>query len=203
MFDFNTTETNTGVVSIFNNGVAGRVKNVKLSLEIKPKGEFSNSPDVKFWFEDQDGSKCNTGWYHFSKDDSKDDATNMTRFKNNILTLLAIAKTVTPEGFVFEDSKGFNERQAEEYLISVIDKYKNATLVNVFVCYGYTGKPSQYIGTRKFNFIEKATVADTETTLKAGPKDVMERIEATPQQAPSNGDNAGTPSNGGGFWSGM
>lgn len=202
MFDFNTTETNTGVVSIFNNGNAGRVKNVKLSLEIKPKGEFSNSPDVKFWFEDQSGNKCNTGWYHFTKDESKDDATNMTRFKNNILTLLAIAKAMVPADFVFADSTGFNEKQAEDYLISVINDHKNATLVNVFVCYGYTGKPSQYIGTRKFNFIEKATVTDEATSLKAGPKDVMERIEATPQQAPTNGGSAGTP-NAGGFWSGM
>lgn len=199
--DLNSVDTTQGAVSIFNNGVAGRVKNVKVTIEPKGNDDFGNSPDVKIWFEDQEGHKCNTGWYRFTPDDRIDENANKKRLKNNMITLLAVVKALAPEDFQFQDVTQLNQKQVEDYLITTLTQLQGQRLVNVFVCYGFTGKPSQYIGTRKFNFIERAEVTDEETTLKPANTDVMERMEPTPKQGgdDASGFGGGAAFGGGGF----
>lgn len=182
MFDLNNLG-NEG--AIFNNGIAGRVKNVVLSLEKKDPEGNQNAPDIKFVFTDKLGS-CNLGWYRFTKDDSVDEDTNKTRATRNITKLVVIARAILPTDFEYPSTEGMTATEVENLLLGIIAKNTTPeTVVNIFACYGYTGRPGKYLQPRAFNFIERAETPDNETKLVASNSDVMTRIQETASVAPS------------------
>lgn len=195
MFDFNTTDTNQEIKAIFNNGNAGRVANVQVSIQKKGDEDNVNSPDAKIIFTDDKGS-MNLGWYHFTEDERVTKEKNDARAKNNILKLLAVSKAIVPEGYVFPDAAGLSIKQAEVALLKVISEFAGTLPVNVFACYGYTAKPKSFLEPRGFNFIERGSVSEEQTTLKKSNSDVMERLEPTPQAPAAQGAATGF---GGGF----
>lgn len=183
-------------VSIFNAGNAGRVENVKVTIEPKAKDDESKSPDAKIFFEDSMG-KCNMGYYFSSKNEMYDEEKNAKNAQNKIIQLLSLAKAMVADDFVFPDVAGMSNNDIEKVLLGVIKKHEGAT-VNVFVAYGGGNYPSKYLVPRMFNYVEKASVSATDSKLKASNYDIMVRPEEN--TTPASNQTGAPASTGGSFW---
>ena len=53
---------------IFNNGVAGLVEDVKMSVYKKKPEDKENAPDYKVTFTDNNGGECSTSYWYVTKD---------------------------------------------------------------------------------------------------------------------------------------
>ena len=101
--------------------------------------------------------------------------------------VLSAAKAVVPTDFVFPEVT--TSKEALNSLFKIINDHAASTLVNVYVTYGTTAKPSQYLSTRYFNFVENASTPASMTRLKPSANDMMEKLVA---DAPSTDNSAGT-----------
>lgn len=137
-----------GIV-IFNDGDAGRVDGVKLTIEKKDSSDTSNKPDYKILLTDKNGGTVNQGFYYASDDD--DDS----RFNTTLGRMLSVAKAVIPGDFVFKDVTGLSRKEIVDYIFGVAKQFEDNTPVNVFVNYGTITKPNPYLSLRFFNFIER------------------------------------------------
>ena len=70
-------------------------------------------------------------------------------------------------------------------LFKVIKENADGKKVDVFVTYGYTAKPSKYLGLRMFNFIQKQNASFDR--LKPNNTDILERPEADAPKADGQG----------------
>lgn len=156
---------------VFNNGVAGKVDNLKLRVEKKDLADTSNQPDFKVFVTQQNGAEINQGFYY------PDDNIDQDRFNQLVSRVASIAKALVPEDFQFESVEDKSPRQIVDYIFDVINKYADNTLVNVFTTYGTVNNPKKYLQFRYFNFIEKAGTEPT--TLFARNNDQMVRVEAS------------------------
>ena len=94
---------------------------------------------------------------------------------------------VNQQNFIFPEVT--NSKEALNSLFKIINDHATSTLVNVYVTYGTTAKPSQYLSTRYFNFVENASTPANMTRLKSSANDMMEKLVA---DAPSTDSSAGT-----------
>ena len=170
-------------VSIFNNGNAGRVKNVRITVELKKPTDKPEAPDFKIFFHDAAGATMNKGFYY------PDENTSETRVKIEVTQLVTLLGIVNP-GL---DRKAFpkfsSNRHAYEFLMKQIvgSDLANARM-NIFVSYGTKDKPSQYLQFRAYKVFEPADTPDEATKLvpnnstdpdRQGYNDNMSRIEPT------------------------
>lgn len=174
MFDLNDDKQFAGAPAIFNGGVAGLVKDVKVSVEKKASSDTSQSPDYKVFFEDDNG-KINEGFYYFKAKPQNDEEKNKAAEKRLVGRVLSIAKAVLGRDYVFPDVTGKTSGQVMDLLFDLINKNKEGKLVNVYTNYGNKGYASQYLGVRYFGFIEPAGTEPT--TLKPNSDDILERIQ--------------------------
>lgn len=172
-------------VSIFNGGNAGRVENVKVTIEPKDKDDQSKSPDAKIFFEDKFG-KANMGYYFYSKNEMYDEARNTKNAQNKIIQLLSLAKAMVKEDFVFPDVAGKSVNEIEKILLGIIKQNEGAT-VNIFVAYGGGNYPSRYLTPRMFNYVERSTVEEKDSKLKPTSYDIMVKPEDNPTQSAAVG----------------
>lgn len=165
-----------GSVAIFNNGIAGKVNNVKVVVTKKTAVDADNAPDYKVVFSDPIGD-VNVGFYYPTPNPQNDEKRNKDLEGWTIGRILSIAKSLLPKDFVFQE---FNEqskaKEVIDYLFSLIRQNSESKTVNVFVTYGTTQKPSKYLGLRYFDFVESSDT--TVSRLAKKPADMMERIEA-------------------------
>lgn len=162
-----------GSVAIFNNGIAGKVNNVKIEVLKKSSIDADNAPDYKVNFSDKIGT-VNVGFYYHTPDSQKTDEKNKALEGYNVSRVLSLAKSVLPKDYVFEEYD--TSKQVLDAMFKLIKLNSEDKLVNVFVTYGTAAKSSKYLGLRYFDFVE---AADTEVSrLAKKPGDVMERIEA-------------------------
>jgi len=162
-----------GSVSIFNNGIAGKVNNVKIAVNKKTAVDPDNAPDYKVVFSDAIGD-VNVGFYYPVANPLFDEKRNKDLEGWTIGRILSIAKSVLPKDFVFENKDTVKE--VVDYLFSLIRQNSEGKTVNVFVTYGTTQKASKYLGLRYFDFVESSDT--TVSRLAKKPADLMERIEA-------------------------
>lgn len=192
--------------AIFNNGEAGRVKNVTVSVERKALDDMGAGPDVKFHFTDEQGASINDGYFKYSEapEKSKEDNEKIARMR--LGRLLAISNSLVEPGYQYPSTEGASVNQIEELLINTIANHATPERkVNIFVNYGRTSNPSQYLRVRNFDFIEHASVDDNRTRLVVKKDDNMTRMEPdTMPQKPNTGGFGSIPpaqGNNGGFWS--
>lgn len=166
--------------SVFNNGVAGRVDGVAISVEKRKTDEPDSYPPYKLVVNDGSGAApINQGFYVNDGDDEKRQTMTLQRIKS-------IAKSVVPKDFVYPIYDTYTE--AIDGLFKIINQHAEGKKVNVFTSYGYTGKPSKFLGLRMFNFIESQ---DEEfSRLKPSPSDVMDRPQEDEKTIGGN-DNTG------------
>lgn len=174
MIDLNGSEFNRPTVSIFNNGVAGRVDNVAISVERVTKVDvMDKNPDYQVIFTDDIGS-INLGIY-YPGDDS-------TESKNKILAQKCsdLVKAVAGENFVFPSFNSYKE--LVDICMKIVAENSKGKLVNVMATYGTVGFPKKYLGIYKnFNFVEAAGTTPTKLRISKNPNkaeydDLFERV---------------------------
>ena len=174
MFDLNKKEAGSAV---FNNGVAGKAVGVNITVEKRKVDEPDSYPDYKVIVSDESGGMpINQGFYINSEDDEKRQTMTYQRVKS-------IAEAVVPEDFVYPEVTGYID--AMNTLFKVIKENSDGKKVDVFVSYGYTAKPSKYLGLRMFNFIQKQNASFDR--LKPSNSDILERPEADAPKADGEG----------------
>ena len=186
MFNLNDASFGGGA-TVFNNGNTGKVENVKMSVTKKTAADPDNSPDFKLIFTDTTGGQINTGFYYHKDNEMVDEKRNRDMETWLVSRVHSAAKAVVPADFeypMYETSK-----EALNSLFKIINDNAASTLVNVYVTYGTTAKPSQYLSTRYFNFVENASTPANMTRLKPSANDMMEKLVA---DAPSTDNSAGT-----------
>jgi hypothetical protein len=170
MFDLNKKEA---ISSVFNNGVAGKAVGVNVTVEKRKVDEPDSYPNYKLVVSDESGGMAiNQGFYINSEDDEKRQQMTYQRIKS-------IADAVVPEDFVYPEVNGYID--ALNTLFKVIKENADGKKVDVFVTYGYTAKPSKYLGLRMFNFIQKQNASFDR--LKPSNTDILERPEADSPKA--------------------
>ena len=176
MSTFNLNEKVVGS-AVFNNGTAGKVENVNVTVEKRKVDEPDSYPDYKIVITDESGAPgINQGFYFSEEDDEKRQQMTYQRVKS-------IAEALVLEDFVYPAVNGYMD--AMNTLFKVIKENSEGKKVDVFVTYGYTAKPSKYLGLRMFNFIQKQDVKFDR--LKATNTDVLERPEADAPKVDSPG----------------
>ena len=174
-FDLNGSEFKSQTVAIFNNGVAGKVENVNISVEKKRSDEADNAPDFKIFFTDNTGS-INMGLYYPTEQSTDSQA------KTLVSKALAIARAVMGEDYVFDAVS--TAKEAIDLCMKLVAKNFEDAKVNIFVTYGTISKPKSYLGVYKtFDFIEKSGTTPSKLRTTRNPKkpefdDLMERLEA-------------------------
>ena len=186
MFNLNDASFGGGA-TVFNNGNTGKVENVKMSVTKKTATDPDNSPDFKLIFTDTTGGQINTGFYYHKDNEMADEKRNRDMETWLVSRVLSAAKAVVPTDFTFPEVT--TSKEALNSLFKIINDHAANTLVNVYVTYGTTAKPSQYLSTRYFNFVENANTPASMTRLKPSANDMMEKLVA---DAPSTDNTAGT-----------
>lgn len=149
-----------GDVKVFNEGRAGRVTNVSVSVKRKTQEDKQNAPDFHLIYTDSTGAFINDGIYFpTEKDTPKGLRIRVGRLVDVLYALNPDLRTKKLPEF-----EGY--REAIDFLMKQIATNSKNSLVNVFVTYGTVGKPSQYLGLRLFNFIEPASTTEDVTRLK-------------------------------------
>lgn len=180
---FNLNDANFGGgITVFNNGNAGKVEGVKMSVTKRSVEDPDNSPNYKLVFTDNAGGVINTGFYYHENNNSKTEKQNNDAATWLVSRVHSAAKAVVPANFVFPEVK--TAKEAVDSLFKIIKDNCEGKLVNVYVTYGTVSKPSKYLTTRYFNFVEAADTPANQTRLKPSNNDQMIKLEA---DAPSEG----------------
>jgi hypothetical protein len=189
MFDLNGEDFKTQSNLIFNNGEAGKVENVSISVEKKTPEMPDLAPDYKVIFTDTAGGQVNMGIYYPKPNEMYDDAKNASLAKLNVGRVLSIAKSVLGNDYVFPAVN--NPQEAVDVLMKLTAQNCEGKKVNIFVTYGSVSKPKSYLGVyRNFDFIEAfGTTPSRLRVVRKGNQydDQMERIT---EDAPIAGTSA-------------
>lgn len=184
MSKFNLNEKPVGSVTVFNNGVAGRVDNVTVNVEKRKLDEPDSYPPYKLIADDgSGGTPLTMGLYITSEDD---DAKQQQNYKQ----LYSIAEAVVPEEFVYPDTDG-TYMGAMNTLFKVIKENAPNRKVSVFASYGYVDKNkiehvSKYLGLRKFDTIQRDDAKFDR--MKPKPSDILERPAPDAPKEATEGD---------------
>jgi hypothetical protein len=182
MFNLNDKSFDGGV-AIFNGGVAGKVNNVGISVDRKKSTDPDNSPDYKVYFKDAQGALINQGFYYHKDNEMYDEKRNKDLEVYLVSRVLSIAKAVVGKDYTFAEYQ--TSKEAIDGLFKLINENSADKTVNVFVTYGTTTKPSQYLGLRYFNFVESTDASPSR--LVKNNTDQMERIVADAPQTEKSG----------------
>lgn len=186
MIDLNAEELKP--VSIFNDGKAGLVKDVTISVTRKQPSDPVNRPDFNLVVTDSSGATLREGFYHYSPNQMKSDDENQATLNRYIRRFGTIVRAAMGDSFVYPELK--TPKQAYDDLFQIIEEGCRGKKFNVFVTYGTTNYVNKngYLKLRFFDFIEPA--GET-SRLRVKPNDLMERIVPDSDNGPS------TPSIGG------
>lgn len=171
----NLNEVKEDKVSIFNGGEAGVAKGKMTKIVKKQPDDNPSSPDFKVFFEDEDG-EINVAFYI---PDGKDEAAS----NRELARLMSVARAHFGDDYNFPEANSYEDAYTK--IMKLLKKEAIGSKFNLFVCFGYTGRPSKYLSVRKFDFIESGDIALEKSKLKTKKSDVMEQI--TPD-AGSKGD---------------
>lgn len=186
MIDLNGSDFKSKGTTIFNNGVAGLVKNVEIKIERKEVSDLAGRPDYKLIVTDDNGGIVNQGFYYFTPNEQADAEYNTKRSNQEVSRVLHIARAVMGNDYDFP-SVG-SPKEAYDVLFKLVNDNVGSNKFNVFATFGTISRPNKkgYIGLRYFNFIEPATES---SRFRTGAVDLMTRVEAdAPSQGGLNGE---------------
>ncbi len=162
-------------VSIFNNGAAGIVDNVTLSISKKGKDDKDNAPDYKVIFTDKNGASTNRAFWFVTEDTQYATKAEQTQKQGKVLKHLTHA--------VYGSDYEFPSYENAKTMLSGIMKLLNEALsrdqaeFRVFANYGTVNSIKQYIQVRTWvPFIEEMKVPEEESRLKPGNLDAMDKL---------------------------
>lgn len=181
-----------GDVKIFNNGVAGIVENVTVTLKRKTPEDKEKAPNYKLTFTDESGAFCEMPFWYVEA------ATEHKSIEAQVEAQGKVMKHVLNAIYGEASRPKISAETAQQFLDAgmkaINEGLKSGGKFRVFANYGVApdpskdrqGKVSKYIGIRSWvPFIESMTTAIAETRLKAGDFDAMSRVEETQVNAPA------------------
>jgi hypothetical protein len=179
-----------GDVKIFNNGVAGVVDDVTLSVKRKTAEDKENAPNYKLTFSDASGASTDMSFWYVEKDTDYETIEQQVEKQGKKMKhiLNAIYGEATRPKVGGETAQQF----LDSGMKAINEGLKAGGKFRVFANYGVspdpaknrTGKVSKYIGIRTWvPFIESMAV--TESRLSKSDLDAMNRVEETQVSAPT------------------
>jgi len=152
--DLNKSEDFVKEIKIFNDGNAGIVDNVRMTIEPKALDAGEKRPNYRLVATDSKGSSINEGFYY-----QEPDAKAFTDYQAQRLIMLA-------RGVLGKDVK-FPVWNTPKEVLDGVMRMVNPALNKPFrvaACYGTNKNPSQYLGFKNFgSFIEPMTEPNTLT----------------------------------------
>lgn len=169
MFDLNGADFKEREVKrVFNNGKGGKVKNVIISkIEKKSVEDDVNAPDYKIFFEDENGSDINLGFWKEAKDDAG--------AKRELGRLLHIARAVLGADYKFPPVASYTE--GVNVLSKLVKDNFKGKVFNLFVSYGNENYPKKFLTIRYFDFLESADTEEVLSKLFVKKNDLLEPLE--------------------------
>lgn len=166
MIDFNDTEKyNADEIKIFNDGQAGIVKGIAISVERKGTGDKENAPDFKVIATDEKGT-VNEGLY-FQDDDAK----GFMRYQSQ--KLIWLARGIMGDDFKFPEFD--SAKKALEEIMKLVATQAKGKSFNILVNYGTKKNPQRYLTFKEYGRFLQRT--EEENKLEISPTDLMERPE--------------------------
>jgi len=160
-------------VAIFNNGEAGVVENVKLSVYKKGNDDKENAPDYKLVFTDTTGASVNTAFWTVTEDTEY--ATIEQQIKKQGKMLKHVIHAVYGADYEFPQYP--NPKAMLSGVMKLVKEGTGQNLYRVFANYGSTMGVKAYIQVRSWvPFMEPTSVATEDTRLTRGNIDAMERL---------------------------
>jgi hypothetical protein len=164
-------------VTIFNDGNAGLVNDLKMSVYKKTKEDKPNAPDYKIIFSDKNGGECSTSYWYVTQDTQYNTVDEQVRKQGKSMKHIihAIYGADHQIGFKAENATQLLD-QAMKY---IKDGLANAGKFRIFATYGTLNATKKYIQPRSWvPFVESMSVDETSTRLKLAPTvDAITRIE--------------------------
>lgn len=187
MINLNDDSFNEKQISIFNNGTAGVVNNVKL-IRIERKTDAGNNPDYKLVFADSANCEVNFAFWYLdqNKDTFAKDLTKQGKTLKHLINCYAGANFQFP---------AFNTPQELlDTCMNILHQKAFNVPVRVYATYGTTQGPKKYIQLRSYvPFIEPMSVPVEQTRLQPNSIDQMVRLQedAPFASTPNDLDNTG------------
>lgn len=176
--------------AIFNNGIAGLVDNVTVSVVKKKPEEKEGSPAYKLVFTDASGAECNTPFWVVDKATAFASVDELLKKQGTIMKhiLHAIYGPTFEIPTLPGDAQGF----LDGCMKLIREGLQSAGKFRMFANYGTPDYPKEFIQPRSWvPFIESVTTALEETRLVAGKNDNLIRVTkdaglGTPAAAAAN-----------------
>lgn len=165
-------------VTIFNDGVAGLVNDVKMSVYKKGKDDKENAPDYKVTFTDSSGGEVSSSYWYATKDTQystvEEQARKQGKSMKHIIHAVYGASFEIP--FIAKSAKellDMSMKCIKEGLTSTPGKFR------IFATYGTLNSVKNYIQPRSWvPFVESMNTSEDATRLKLAPTiDAMARVE--------------------------
>lgn len=154
---------------IFNNGKAGLVTDVTLSVAKKTAEDHEMAPDYKLIVTDSDGSEINAGFYYFKPRDGATQTEVESSQGYEVGRYVHLARAVMGEDYVLPEVNSVEE--ALDVVMKLVMDNAGSKKFNVYTNYGTVGYPKQYLQVRRYNFVEPADVEVSR--LRANGKDIL------------------------------
>ena len=127
---------------IINDGKAGEVKNVTMSVIQKSQEHPISYPDFKIVFTQQNGANIDIGLYYFQKKEYETTKDETNRLNRYLFRLMHIVKAV--KGQDFAPVQEFNGAKAAiDFCIDIINKESKGKTFNIFINFGTKKYPSK------------------------------------------------------------
>lgn len=161
--------------AIFNDGIAGVVEDVTLSVTKRKPEDKENSPEYKLTFTDSKGGACNTSFWYIDK------ATQYQTVEDQVKKQGTVLKHVV-HAIYGSDYQLPSFNTAKEMLDGCMKLIREGLAAGlkfrIFANYGSTQSVKSYIQPRSWvPFMEPMSVDIANTRLKPGNIDAMARVE--------------------------
>jgi len=165
-------------VTIFNDGNAGLVNDVKMSVYKKGKEDKENAPDYKVTFTDSSGGEVSSSYWYATKDTQYSTIEEQARKQGK--SMKHIIHAVYGAGFEIP----FIAKSPKELLDMSMKCIKDGlssspSKFRIFATYGTLNSVKNYIQPRSWvPFVESMNTSEDATRLKLAPTiDAMARVE--------------------------
>lgn len=183
MINLNDKKEFGGQSAIFNDGKAGLVENVEISIAKKTSADHDQAPDYNLIVKDDLGEIKQGYYYKPSGDRSKEEVENIQKLTTN--RMLDVARAVVGQDYEFPNTDTYPA--AMDMLAGLIRDNAKDKKFKVFTTYGTTNYPKAFMELRFFNCI---LPQESGRTLTASPRDMMTPLR--PDAPAGNSDNWAT-----------
>ena len=164
-------------VAIFNDGKAGVVENVSVSVYKKKPEDKENAPDYKLVFKDANGAECATPYWYVKQATQYQTVEDQVRKQG--IAMKHIIHAIYGDDFDIPVNATTAEQLLDQSMKVIRDGLASHSGIKfrMFATYGTLNSVKNYIQPRSWvPFIESTTVPLSDTRLKVSPNvDAMER----------------------------